>query len=103
MFPPYSLRLRERAGAFPVFLCVTLLALLTSTTKAQAVPAFAAQTGEPCQTCHVGGFGPQLTPFGRNFKMNGYTLRSAPLNVPISAMAVASYLHTQAPQDPTPG
>ena len=31
---------------------------------ARAVPAFAVQTGQPCQACHVGGFGPQLTPFG---------------------------------------
>ena len=36
-------------------------------TNAAAVPAFAVQTGEPCQGCHVGGFGPQLTPFGREF------------------------------------
>jgi len=41
---------------------------------AQAVPAFAAQTGQPCQTCHIGALGPQLTPYGRNFKIKGYTL-----------------------------
>ena len=31
---------------------------------AQAVPSFAAQTGQPCTACHIGGFGPQLTPLG---------------------------------------
>jgi mono/diheme cytochrome c family protein len=38
---------------------------------AQAVPAFAQQTGRNCAACHVGGFGPQLTPFGREFKLGG--------------------------------
>ena len=71
--------------------------------QAQALPAFAAQTGQPCQMCHVGGFGPQLTPYGRNFKLTGYTQRSTSFSMPISAMAVASYLHTQADQDPAPG
>jgi hypothetical protein len=71
---------------------------------AHAVPAFAAQVGQPCQACHVGGFGPQLTPFGRNFKMGGYTQRSGGFTVPLSAMAVASYLNTQKAQNPpTPG
>ena len=42
---------------------------------AKAVPSFAAQTGQPCQTCHIGALGPQLTPYGRNFKIKGYTLK----------------------------
>ena len=71
-------------------------------TSAEAVPAFAAQTGEPCQTCHVGGFGPQLTPFGRNFKLSGYTQRQTSFNIPISAMAMASYLRTTKDQNPAP-
>jgi hypothetical protein len=70
--------------------------------RAGAVPAFAVQTGEPCSGCHVGGFGPQLTPFGRQFKLNGYTLRSTSFNVPLSAMAIASYIRTAKPQDPPP-
>jgi len=44
-------------------------------TPARAVPAFAGQTGYPCQQCHIGALGPQLTAFGRTFKINGYTLR----------------------------
>jgi len=70
--------------------------------RAWAVPAFAAQTGQPCQTCHVGGFGPQLTPYGRLFKLNGYTTRSGPTNAPLAMMVVASYLRTQKDQPPPP-
>ena len=39
------------------------LMVATINPPAKAVPAFTDQTGQPCQTCHVGGFGPQLTPF----------------------------------------
>src|SRR5690349_6620726 len=60
---------------------------------AEAVPAFAEQTGRNCAACHVGGFGPELTPFGREFKLGGYTLRMHG-SVPLSAMAVASWTHT---------
>src|SRR5689334_7104136 len=68
---------------------------------AEAVPSYAVQTGQPCTACHVGGFGPQLTPFGRQFKLEGYTLRGPQDFVaPLSAMAVAAYLHTSADQSP---
>ena len=69
---------------------------------AAAVPAFADQTGQACASCHVGGFGPQLTPFGRQFKLGGYTLRTKSFNVPLSAMAVASYVHTKRAQEEAP-
>jgi hypothetical protein len=39
--------------------------------KASALPSFARQTGQPCGTCHTDFFG--LTPFGRSFKLRGYT------------------------------
>lgn len=68
---------------------------------AQAVPAFAEQTGRNCAACHVGGFGPELTPFGREFKLGGYTLR-AHSSIPLSAMAVASWTHTNKDQEPPP-
>ena len=70
--------------------------------RAQALPAFAAQTGQTCETCHVGGFGPQLTPYGRLFKLNGYTMRSGPINAPLAVMAVASYLRTSRDQPSPP-
>jgi len=94
-------------GSAPVaplklFAAVSLLALGLGATPAKAVPAFAVQTGQPCQTCHVGGLGPQLTPFGREFKLRGYTTRAVAFNVPLSAMAVASYVQTQKDQPAQP-
>jgi hypothetical protein len=38
---------------------------------AQALPSFARQTGQPCGTCHTDY--PALTPYGRRFKLLGYT------------------------------
>jgi hypothetical protein len=76
-------------------------AALTSTRPARAVPAFAQQTGQPCKSCHVGGFGPELTPFGREFKLGGYTLR-AHASVPVAAMAISSFTHTAKDQVPAP-
>ncbi len=77
-----------------------LVAMALGADPAGAVPAFAVQTGQPCNACHVGGFGPQLTLFGREFKLHGYTQRAGGFNVPLSAMAVASYVRTQKDQPP---
>ena len=49
----------------------------------------------------IGGFGPQLTPFGREFKLRGYTLRVAK-NIPVSVMAEASYVRTEKDQPSPP-
>jgi hypothetical protein len=89
----------------PGFLSAGLLvlALLVLTARPSfAVPAFAVQTGQPCSGCHVGGFGPQLTPFGRAFKLGGYTLRTDTFNVPVSVMAQGSYVRTAKAQPPPP-
>jgi hypothetical protein len=56
---------------------------------AQALPAFARQTGQNCVSCHAGGQFPELTPYGRMFKMTGYTIGVR--TVPLSVMGVASY------------
>lgn len=40
--------------------------------QAFAVPSFARQTGMPCAACHT--VAPELTPFGRQFKLRGYTM-----------------------------
>ncbi|HKX16774.1 MAG TPA: hypothetical protein VJT33_02025 [bacterium] len=69
-----------------------MLALAAWCTRpAEALPSFSGQTGAPCAACHVGGFGPQLTPFGIAFRANGYTLgggagvwKYVPLDVVIS-------------------
>lgn len=69
---------------------------------ANALPAFAQQTGLRCQACHVGGIGPQLTVFGRNFKMGGYTQRAGDgFTPPVSAMLVASFVN-EAKDEPAP-
>ena len=81
---------------------MAVLALGFSAGRAAAVPAFAVQTGKACVSCHVGGFGPQLTPYGREFKMGGYTTRAVAFNAPISAMAVASYVGAKASQASPP-
>src|SRR5499427_8702535 len=40
--------------------------------RAVALPLYARQTGQPCATCHTAFL--ELTPFGRRFKLGGYTL-----------------------------
>lgn len=90
-----------RPALFSLVAAMGLVAL--SAAPAAAVPAFAQQTGQPCQSCHVGGLGPQLTPFGRDFKLHGYVMRSGPFTPPISMMAIASYVrtHKDAPTAPS--
>jgi hypothetical protein len=58
---------RLAAGGFLV-----LGAVLVATPPAQALPSFARQTGQPCGACHTDF--PGLTPFGRGFKLRGYTI-----------------------------
>src|ERR1700755_3389814 len=66
---------------------------------AAAVPAFAIQTGQPCAACHVGAFGPQLKPYGRDFKLHGYVATDGQDHGPPLAMTMQqSFTHTEAPQ-----
>ncbi len=52
---------------------LALLALVVSLCPdAQAVPSFTRQTGLVCSVCHNNP--PELTAFGRKFKLEGYTL-----------------------------
>ena len=63
--------------------------------QAKAVPAFASQTGQACSACHVGSYGPELTPFGRSFKLGGYTLQGGDGKImPLSMMVLSSYTNT---------
>jgi hypothetical protein len=57
--------------------------------SAQALPAFARQTGQNCVACHAGGQFPELTPYGRAFKLTGYTIGQR--TVPLSVMGVIGY------------
>src|SRR5271167_3823910 len=71
---------------------------------AQALPSYARQTGQPCAACHTAF--PALTPFGRRFKIGGYTLGGGDWKgPPIAAMYMPTFTHTQSNQDspPAPG
>jgi hypothetical protein len=57
---------------FLALLVIAVSSLLTFHT-AQAIPIFARQVQQPCVACHVGGQYPELTPYGRYFKLTGYT------------------------------
>src|SRR5665213_3193778 len=46
-----------------------------SVQEARAVPSFARQTGLSCNVCHSNA--PELTAFGRDFKLRGYVLAPA--------------------------
>ncbi len=73
-----------------------------ATTPAWAVPAFAVKTGQPCAACHIGGFGPQLTPFGRAFKLGGYTMDAGTNAFPVSAMVESSFVTSSKAQEAPP-
>ncbi len=61
--------------ALGLLLGVTVVST-TFMTEAQAVPAFARQTGMACVSCHANNF-PALSSFGRTFRAQGYTMRGA--------------------------
>jgi hypothetical protein len=49
-----------------------VFAALAAVTDARGVASFARQTNLPCSSCHT--MPPELTPLGRLFKLNGYTM-----------------------------
>ena len=51
---------------------VLLVSIVSMCPDAQAVPSFTRQTGLQCNVCHSNP--PELTAFGRKFKLEGYTL-----------------------------
>jgi len=69
---------------------------------ANAVPSFARQTGMACSQCHTVAFGPALTPYGRQFKLNGYVWGEAQNPLPLlAAMVQGGFTHTsKATEDP---
>lgn len=77
---------------------VTGAVLLLTAASALAVPSFARQTGQNCVACHAGGQFPELTPYGRIFKLTGYTIGSR--TIPLSAMGVLTYTKTRNRDDP---
>ncbi len=65
--PLHPVKLIKLTVTFSLF---STLMLINNT--ARAVPGFARQTGMSCMACH--SVFPELTSFGRQFKLNGYTL-----------------------------
>ncbi len=76
------------------------LALLLLAPRAWAIPAFAEQTGQPCSQCHVGAFGPQLKPYGRDFKLYGYSASDGEKHLPGVAITLQSGLTHTADDQP---
>jgi hypothetical protein len=75
----------------PALLVVALSLLMPR--ESGAVPAYARQTGQNCVACHAGGQFPELTPYGRLFKLTGYTIGKR--TIPLSGMAVADFTSTR--------
>jgi len=70
---------------------------------ALALPSYARQTGDDCGACHVGSYGPQLTPHGIRFKLEGYTDSDGnPGKVPLSGMVIGTFTHTRKALDSAP-
>ena len=99
--PPNALfrssSIRSRCGPpavalFRLFLILGLVYVVAPVENAWAIPSFARQTGLQCNECHT--IYPQLTPFGRQFKLNGYTLGDSPIYEKLSAWAQGSFNHT---------
>jgi len=78
------------------FLIVWLafFSLLLVSSISEALPLFARQTGQNCVACHAGGQWPELTPYGRYFKLTGYTQGERQL-VPVSVMFVGGAASTK--------
>ena len=92
---------------FPVALLVVLFG-----PRARAVPSYTRQTGLSCASCHY--VPPELTPLGRQFKLDGYVLTTKPEiteekkdhnsglklleEVPISVLFFTSFTSTKSPQ-----
>jgi hypothetical protein len=78
-------------------LLVTGLLLMASVQRGYAVPSFERQTGMSCTTCHT--VFPELTPFGRVFKLGGYVFSqysdTKGYSPPLAAMIQLSYTYTK--------
>ncbi len=78
-------------------LLVAAVVCIIGSQPVEALPSFARQTGQQCAACHDGF--PELTPYGRLFKLNGYTFTGGASNLPpFAAMAIPSFTHTAAGQ-----
>ena len=75
--------------------------ILANADPAQAVPAFARQTGQPCGACHTAI--PELRPFGRLFKLGGYQQSDGEMLTPQLALwTLQGFTNTRSAQDTPP-
>jgi hypothetical protein len=87
-----------------ISLTISLLTISSATLftsfEANALPSFSRQTGASCSQCHTQSFGPNLTPFGRDFKLGGYTMGGGKAsNIPaVSALISGSFTNTNKDQ-----
>jgi hypothetical protein len=101
-----GLKLRAVAGVGSVAsLCGALAAagVMLKPESASAVPSFARQTGQVCAACHT--MWPQLTPYGRRFKLGGYQLQGGLTwdeALPVAGFIIPTFSHTQKNQDAVP-
>ncbi|MGV8997001.1 MAG: hypothetical protein ACOH12_08650 [Parvibaculaceae bacterium] len=77
-----------------------VLLSLAATSPAYAIPSFADQTGQPCSACHVGSFGPALTPTGRAFKLSAYSWDGGDSSLPHISAMLQTYLTNTAASQP---
>ncbi|MDB6014154.1 MAG: putative cytochrome c1 signal peptide protein [Gammaproteobacteria bacterium] len=88
--PGRAARVALRAAAV-----MAIIAVLTFK-DALAVPSFARQTGMPCSQCHTLSFGPALTDYGRQFKLNGYSWGDGEHPLPLALMIQGGFSHVDA-------
>ena len=97
-------RLDDPAATRAVLLGLLALLLFALPRPALAVPSFARQTGMPCSQCHTLSFGPALTAYGRQFKLNGYSFGEGEHPMPVAFMIQGGFSHTDTalPEPPAP-
>jgi hypothetical protein len=90
------------AHFFLASLLILSSVILLNSPGAVAMPSFSRQTGQACNVCHTQSFGPNLTPFGRDFKLGGYTMGGgtglAAKMPAFSGMVMGSFTNTQKDQ-----
>jgi hypothetical protein len=90
-------------GASTFFALLLGAGVVLSPMPVSALPSFARQTGQPCATCHTAF--PELTPYGREFKLRGYTAGGTrcgdvaaeddEIQIPIAGMMTPNFTHVQ--------
>ncbi len=95
------MRLIRKSNFGQLIIGVAALFSLLLSGNAHAVPAFARQTGQNCLACHAGGNFPELTPYGRLFKLTGYTIGKR--TIPLAVMGVFGSTNVKGPTPTGPG